>query len=94
MTRSDPETDIVIDGVEMQIKATDSIDYINSVNDDILVIATSEVALTSGSIDGGYTNEELTNSVGLALGGSTVDIPDTAMDAILAGVGGLGLLQQ
>jgi hypothetical protein len=86
-----PETDIVIDGVEMQIKATDSIDYINSVDDDILVIATSEVALETGSIDGGYTNEELTNTVGLALGGSVLDIPDTAIDGILAGVGGFGL---
>ena len=86
-----PGTDIVIDGEEMQIKATDSIDYINSVDDDIRVIATSEVAAETGSIDGRYTNEELTDSVGLALGGSVVDIPDTAIDAILAGVGGLGL---
>jgi len=82
-----PETDIVINGVEMQIKATDSIDYINSVDDDILVIATSEVALETGSIDGGYTNEELTNSVSLALGGGVVDISDTAMDALLGGLG-------
>ena len=87
-----PGTDIVIDGEEMQIKATDSIDYINSVDDAILVIATSEVAAETGSIDGGYTNEELTNSVALALGGSVVDIPDTAVDAILSGVGGLGIL--
>jgi hypothetical protein len=86
-----PGTDIVIDGVEMQIKATGSIDYINSVDDDILVIATSEVAAETGSIDGGYTNEELTDSVGLALGGSVVNIPDTAIDAILSGVGGLGI---
>jgi len=86
-----PGTDIVIDGEEMQIKATDSIDYINSVDDDILVIATSEVAAETGSIDGGYTNEELTDQVGLALGGTVVDIPDTFIDAILSGVGGLGL---
>ena len=86
-----PGTDIIIDGEEMQIKATDSIDYINSVDDDILVIATSEIAAETGSIDGGYTNEELTGQVGLALGGSIVDIPDTAIDAILSGVGGLGI---
>ena len=86
-----PGTDIVIDGEEMQIKATNSIDYINSVDDDILVIATSEVAAETGSIDGGYTNEELTDQVGLALGGTIVDIPDTAIDAILSGVGGLGI---
>ncbi len=88
-----PGTDIVIDGVEMQIKATDSIDYINSVDADILVIATSEVALETGSIDGGYTNEELTDSVGLALGGSVVDIPDTFMDGILGGVGFFAIMK-
>ena len=39
-----PGSDIVIDGVEYQIKATDSTSYINSVADDIPVISTSEVA--------------------------------------------------
>ena len=35
-------------------------------------------------------NEELTNSVSLALGGGVVDISDTAVDAIFSGLGGLG----
>lgn len=85
-----PGTDIVIDGTAFQLKATDSEGYVNSVADGIPVIATSEVAELTGSIDSGYTNEELTNTVDLALGGSVVDLGDGAADAILAGVGGLG----
>lgn len=86
-----PDTDIVIDGVEMQIKATDSVNYINSVDDAIPVIATTEVAEKTGSIDGGYSNKELNNTVSLALGGSVVDGSDTAIDAIATGVGSLGV---
>lgn len=85
-----PDTDIVIDGVAYQIKATDSVSYINTVDEDIAVISTSEVALGSGSIDSGYSNEELTSAVDLALGGSIVDVSDTCADAILTGLGGLG----
>jgi len=88
---NNPGTDIIIDGVEMQIKATNSISYISSVDDDIPVIATSEIADRVGAIDGGYSNEELSNSVELALGGSVVDIQDTAIDAIFTGTGSLGL---
>ncbi|EHA16767.1 hypothetical protein [Halomonas sp. HAL1] len=87
-----PGTDVVIDGIEFQLKATDSASYVNSVADDIPVIATSEVAFETGAIDSGYTNEELDQAVDLALGGSVVDFGDTAVDAILAGVGGLGVL--
>jgi hypothetical protein len=86
-----PDTDILIDGVAYQIKATDSVSYIDSVPDDIPVISTSEVANITGSIDGGYTNEELTNVVDLALGGTVIDIGDTALDAVLTGVGGVGI---
>ncbi len=85
-----PGTDIVIDGTVFQLKATDSEAYVNSVADGIPVIATSEVAWAAGSIDSGYTNEELNSAVDLALGGTIVDISDTAVDAILTGVGGLG----
>lgn len=85
-------TDITIDGIEMQIKATDSVSYIASVDDEIPVIATSEVAEKTGAIDGGFTNEELTNLVELSLGGSVIDAKDTAIDAILTGAGTLGLL--
>lgn len=83
-------TDIVIDGTAFQLKATDSESYINSVPDDIPVIATSEVAENTCVIDSGYTNEDLTNAVELALGGTVIDAGDSAVDAILSGVGGLG----
>lgn len=84
------DTDIVIDGISFQIKATDSESYIYSVDESIPVIATSEVALTTGVIDGGYSNADITNAVDGALGGSIVDMGDTAGDAILTGLGGLG----
>lgn len=88
---NNPGTDITIDGIEMQIKATDSVSYIASVDDDIPVIATSEVAEKTGAIDGGYTNEELHNTIEQALGGGVIDAKDTAFDAILSGVGSLGI---
>ena len=88
---NNPGTDITIDGIEMQIKATDSVSYIASVDDEIPVIATSEVAAQTGAIDGGYTNEELNNTVEQALGGGMIDAKDTAVDAILSGVGTLGI---
>lgn len=86
-----PDTDIVIDGVAIQIKATDSISYVNSVAEGIPVISTSEVANATGSIDSGYANEDLTNAVDLAFGGTILDISDTAVDAVLSGVGGVGI---
>ncbi|MCV6824878.1 MULTISPECIES: hypothetical protein [Halocynthiibacter] len=86
-----PDTDIVIDGVEFQVKATDSASYIESVDTSITVIATSEVAAETGAIDGGMSNAELDNAMELALGGSVVDFPDTAMDAVIGGFGGLGV---
>ncbi len=84
------DTDIVIDGIAFQLKATDSVAYVASVDDDIPVIATSEVAFTTGAIDSGYGNEELTSVIDNALGGTIVDVGDTAGDAILVGLGGLG----
>ncbi|MEP3331124.1 hypothetical protein [Sedimentitalea sp.] len=86
-----PDTDIVIDGLEFQVKATDSASYIESVDPSITVIATSEVAAEAGAIDGGLSNAELDNATELALGGSVVDFPDTAMDAVIGGIGGLGV---
>jgi hypothetical protein len=83
-------TDIVIDGVEVQLKATDSISYIDSVDPDIPVIATSEIAEKTDAIDSGFSNEELTDSIDLALGGTVFDTVDTVADSILAGLGGLG----
>jgi len=88
---NNPGTDITIDGIEMQIKATDSVSYIASVDDEIPVIATSEVAEKTGAIDGGYTNDELNTTVEQALGGGVIDAKDTAIDAILTGAGSLGI---
>lgn len=87
-----PDTDIVIDGVAFQIKATDSVSYIDSVADGIPIIATTEVANLTDAIDSGYSNEDLDGVVDLALGGSVIDFGDTAVDTILSGVGGLGVL--
>lgn len=86
-----PDTDITIDGMEFQVKATDSAGYIESVDPDIPVIATSEVAVETGAIDGGMTNADLDSATDLALGGSVVDFPDTAMDAVIGGLSGLGI---
>jgi len=86
-----PDTDITIDGMEFQVKATDSAGYIESVDPDIPVIATSEVAVETGAIDGGMTNADLDSATVLALGGSVVDFPDTAMDAVIGGLSGLGI---
>jgi hypothetical protein len=85
-----PNTDMVLDSVAYQLKATDSASYVNSVDDEIPVIATSEVALQTDAIDSGFCNTELTHAVDLALGDTVIDIGDTAVDAILSGVGGLG----
>ncbi len=87
-----PDTDIVIDGVAFQIKATDSVGYVNSVADEIPVIATSEVALRTDAINAGYTNEELNEAIDLALDGTVIDIGDTAVDSIMSGLGSIGLL--
>ena len=87
-----PDTDIMIDGIAYQIKATDSESYIDSVADNIPVISTTEVAAATGAIDGGYTDAEVTDTVELALGGGVIDLADTATDAVLTGLGGLGIL--
>ncbi|PWI34726.1 hypothetical protein DI392_00100 [Vibrio albus] len=85
-----PDTDITINGIEYQIKATDSISYIDSVDASIPVISTSEITEYTDSIDSGYSNEELTDSVDNALDGFGFDASDVLSDGILAGLGGLG----
>ncbi|MGI2226509.1 hypothetical protein [Shewanella frigidimarina] len=85
-----PDTDIIIDGVAFQLKATDSVSYINSVDADIPVIATSEVAEQTDAIDSGFTNFELSADVDTAIDGIGVDVGDAMADGILAGLGGLG----
>ncbi|HEV7264810.1 MAG TPA: hypothetical protein VGN83_07820 [Falsiroseomonas sp.] len=87
-----PGTDIIIDGVAYQLKATDSASYIETVDAAIPVIATSEAAQVTRAIDAGYTDSDLEASVDLALGGSVLDFSDTAVDAVLTGLGGFSLL--
>jgi hypothetical protein len=82
----------VIDGIEHQIKATDSASYINSVADHIPTIVTSEKARITDSIDGGYTNEALTDAVELGLGGPIIDFSDTALDAVFSSLGFISIV--
>lgn len=87
-----PDTDITIDGIEYQIKATDSASYIDSVADHIPVIATTEVAQETGAIDGGMSDLQLTDTIDLALGGTVIDFGDTILDGLTTGVGGVGIV--
>ncbi|OYX93705.1 MAG: hypothetical protein B7X90_11335 [Novosphingobium sp. 17-62-19] len=87
-----PDTDIVIDGVAIQIKATDSVSYINSVEDHIPIITTSEVAQKTDAIDGGFSDEELSEAIDLALGGTVIDIGNAVLDGVASGIGGVGIV--
>lgn len=87
-----PDTDIVIDGVAYQIKATDSVSYVESVAVHIPVIATSEVAPLTGVINGGVSDAELSEAVELALGGAIIDFGDTVLDGLSIGFGGVGIV--
>lgn len=91
-TFNTPNTDIVIDGVAYQIKATDSEAYLATVPEDIPIIATSEVAEMTNALDVGISHADVESATELALGGTIIDLGDTAADALLTGVGGLGLL--
>lgn len=86
-----PDTDMKLDGIEFQLKATDSLAYINSVDDDIPIISTSEVAIQTDAIDSGYSNEGLTANVEKAFGVGVIDVKDVVTDALLTGVGSLGI---
>ncbi|WP_156477510.1 hypothetical protein [Falsihalocynthiibacter arcticus] len=87
-----PDTDIVIDGIAYQLKATDSEAYLNTVADNIPIIATSEVAQATEAINSGIANVDIEQATELALGGSIVDFSDTAVDALLTGAGSMGIL--
>lgn len=86
-----PDTDITIDGIAYQLKATDSVSYVNSVEEGIPVIATTEVAEATGAIDSGFTNAELSADVDTAINGIGFDVSDTLADGIFTGLGGLGI---
>jgi hypothetical protein len=91
-TFNHPDTDIMIDGVAYQIKATDSVGYVESVADHIPVIATSEVAEKTGVIDGAMTDLQLTETIDLALGGTAIDVGDTILDGATTGLGAVGVV--
>lgn len=86
------DTDITINGIEHQIKATESLSYIETVDLDTPIIATTEIASASRAIDSGISNVELDAEVAAALGGSLIDISDVALDAALSGLGGVGVM--
>jgi len=86
-----PDTDIIIDGTAYQLKATDSVGYINSVDDDIPVISTTEIAAQTDAIDSGISNLDITESTIDALGGSVIDFSDMALSGVVEGLGFLGL---
>lgn len=86
------DVDLDLHGVAYQLKATDSPAYVLGVPDDITVIATSEVAAMTAAIDSGISNADLDRAMDLSFGGSVLDVHDTALDAVLTGAGGLGLL--
>ncbi len=85
-----PVTDIVIDGEEIQLKASDSVTYVNSALEESTVMATSEVAMKTDAIDSGISNEDLTDQVANALGGTVLDVGDMAFDGLLGAGFGLG----
>ena len=87
-----PETDIAIDGVEYQLKATDSTDYVESVNPDIPVIATQEVAGQTDSIDSGISNQNLSETTERALGGEIFDVADSLETGVSVAAGAIGFI--
>ena len=55
------------------------------------IISTSEVAIQTDAIDSGYSNEGLTANVEKAFGVGVIDVKDVVTDALLTGVGSLGI---
>lgn len=86
-----PETDMLLDGSLVQLKATDSEAVIDSVPLGITVIATSEVASSTSAIDSGYSNEEVTNTTENALGGDVFDTSGSLVDGAVMFSGGIGV---
>ncbi|WOX05961.1 hypothetical protein [Microbulbifer pacificus] len=87
-----PETDITIDGIEYQLKATDSADYVDSVNPDIPVISTHEVAAQTDTIDSGISNEHLDETTESALGGDILDVADALETGVSIAAGTIGFI--
>lgn len=86
-----PGTDITVDGELLQIKATDNLATINSIDPAISVIATTEVAEKSSAVNSGYTNFEVTQSTESALGGNPFDTSGSLIDGASFFVGSIGI---
>lgn len=87
-----PETDMLLEGTLVQLKATDSEAIIDTVTPGVKVIATSEVASRTFAIDSGHTNKEITISTENALGGDVFDTSGSLMDGTMLLSGGVGVL--
>jgi hypothetical protein len=78
-----PDTDIVIDGIEYQIKATDSASYINSAVDHIPSSSPEKKSETTGSIDGA-TPMKRSHRCGAGPWRPIIDLSDTALDTVFS----------
>lgn len=76
-----PDSDMIIENQEFQLKATDNISYINETleaNPDIPIIATTEVANLMNNdmvIDSGISNSVLEDSVTELVFGTSIGLP-------------------
>lgn len=87
-----PDTDIVIQGTEYQLKATDSVSYVEGVKDGIPVIATDEVADQTDAINSGISNDEITSATESALGGDAVDLIEAISTGAVSGLACVGVV--
>lgn len=86
------DSDMLLDGSLVQLKATDEQAVVNEISPEITVIATSEVASKTSAIDSGYSNDEITQTTENALGGDVIDTSGSLMDGALIFSGGIGVL--
>lgn len=87
-----PETDMILHGTLVQLKATGSNAVINNITPETKVIATSEVAENTPAIDSGYSNEEITSTTERALGGDVFNTSSSLIDGTISLFGGIGVL--
>lgn len=86
------DSDMLLDGSLVQLKATDEQAVVNQIAPEITVIATSEVASKTSAIDSGYSNDEITQTTENALGGDIIDTSGSLTDGALIFSGGIGVL--
>lgn len=86
------DSDMLLDGSLVQLKATDEEAVVSQIAPEITVIATSEVASKTSAIDSGYSNHEITQTTENALGGDIIDTSGSLTDGALIFSGGIGVL--